>query len=228
MYTGVDIERIDDSQEGKSITISGEGDRQKVAAQFAVFALGQSPLVDGLGLENAGVAVTEGGIRTNERMETSIKGIYAAGDVTGEIMLASVAMIQGMVAASNAMGREATIDYRVVPRSIRTVPPIAAVGITESEAKERGLSIKVGKFPFQQNPKANIIRESRGFVKIIADSASGEILGAHIIGPQATELIHEAAVVMKVRGTVQDVASTIHGHPSLNETIQRTAQSLSI
>jgi dihydrolipoamide dehydrogenase len=226
MYTGVDIERIDDSQEGKSITISGDDVKQKVTSQFAVFALGQQPLVDGLGLENAGIAVTEGRISTNERMETNVKGVYAAGDVTGEIMLASVAMIQGMVAASNAMGREAKIDYRVVPRAIRTVPAIAAVGITEGEAKERGLNIKVGKFPFELNPKANIIRESRGFVKIIADSASGEILGAHIIGPQATELIHEAAAVMKVRGTVQDTAGTICSHPSLHETIQRTAQSL--
>jgi dihydrolipoamide dehydrogenase len=226
IYAGVDIERIDDSQEGKSITISGEGVKQKVEAQFAVFALGQQPFVDDLGLENAGVAVTEGRISTNERMETSVKGIYAAGDITGEIMLASVAMIQGMVAASNAMGREAKIDYHVVPRAIRTVPAIAAVGITEGEAQERGLNIKVGKFPFEQNPKANIIRESRGFVKIIADSASGEILGAHIIGPQATELIHETAVVMKMRGTFQDIATVIHGHPSLNETIQRTAQSL--
>ncbi len=226
IYAGVDIERIDDSQEGKSITISGGGVKQKVAAQFAVFALGQQPLVDGLGLENAGVAVTEGRIKTNERMETSVKGIYAAGDVTGEVMLASVAMIQGIVAATNAMGREATIDYRVVPRSIRTVPPMAAVGITEGEAKERGLDIKVGRFPFEQNPKANIIRESRGFVKIIADSASGEILGVHILGPQATELIHEAAAVMKVRGTFQDIATVIHGHPSLNETIQRAAHGL--
>ena len=223
MYTGVDVERIDDSKEGKSITISGEGGNQKVEAQFAVFALGQQPLVDGLGLENAGIDVSEGRIRTNERMETNVKGIYAVGDVTGEIMLASVAMIQGMVAGENAMGRDATIDYRVVPRSVRTVPPMAAVGITEGEAKESGLDIKVSRFPFEYNPKAGIIRESRGFVKIIIDSASGEILGVHIIGPQATELIHEAVAFMKVRGTVQDIATVIHGHPSLNETIQRAA-----
>ncbi len=226
IYAGVDIERIDDGEEGKSITISGEGGKQKVEAQFAVFALGQQPLVDGLGLENAGVAVTEGRIRTNEKMETSVKGVYAAGDATGEMMLASIAMIQGMVAGTNAMGRDATMNYRVVPRLIRTVPPTAAVGITEFEAKERRLDIKVGRFPFGQNPRASIIRESRGFVKIIADATSGEILGVHIIGPQATELIHEAAAVMQMRGTVQDIAATIHGHPSLNETIQRAAQGL--
>lgn len=228
MYAGVDIERIDDSEEGKSITISGGGVKQKVEAQFAVFALGQQPLVDNLGLDNAGIAVTDGRIGTNERMETSVKGIYAAGDVTGEIMLASVAMAQGIVAAENAMGRDATMDYRVIPRSVRTVPPIASVGITEGEAKERGLDITVGRLPFEQNPKANISRQPRGFVKIIADSASGEILGVHIIGPQATELIHEAAVVMKMRGTAQDIAATIHGHPCLHETMQRAAQDLII
>ncbi len=224
IYAGVDIERIDDSKDGKLITISsGEGVKQKVAAQFAVFALGQQPLVDGLGLENAGISVTEGRIKTDERMETSVKGIYAAGDATGEMMLASVAMIQGMVAGANAMGKDAIMDYRVVPRSVRTMPPMAAVGLTEGEAKERGLNIKVSRFPFEQNPKANILRQSRGFVKFIADPASGEILGVHIIGPQAPELIHEAVAVMKMRGTAQDIAATIHGHPCLHETVQRAA-----
>jgi len=226
IYAGVDIERIDDSQEGKSITISGEGVKQKVEAQFAVFALGQQPSVDGLGLENAGVAVTEDGIETNERMETSVKGVYAAGDVTGGMMLASVAMIQGMVAAENAMGRDATIDYRVVPRAVRTVPAMASVGLTEGEAQEKGLNIKVGKFPFDQNPKASIIGGSKGFVKIIADSTSGEILGAHIVGPQASELIHEVAAIMQMRGTARDLGAIIYGHPTLHETIQRTAHSL--
>lgn len=226
MYSGVDIERIDDSKEGKSVTIINNGVRQKVESQFVVFALGQQPFVDGLGIENVGIAVSEGRIKTNERMETSVKGIYAAGDATGEMMLASVAMIQGMVAGTNAMDGNATVDYRVVSRSVRTLPPMAAVGITESEAKERRLNIKVARFPFAQNPKAGILRESRGFVKIIADSASGEILGVHMIGNDADELIHEAVIAMKMRGTVRDVAAAIHGHPCLHETVQRAAQSL--
>lgn len=227
IYTG-DIERIDDGKEGKSIIISGEAKKQEVNAQFAVFALGQQSHVEGLGLERAGVAVSKGRIGTNERMETSVRGIFAAGDATGEIMLASIAMIQGIVAGTNAMGGDTIMDYRVVPRSVRTVPPISAVGITEEEAREKGLDIKVGKFPFEQNPKASIIRESRGFVKIIADVASGEILGVHMVGPQAPELIHEAAAVMQMRGTVQDIAATIHGHPALHETIQRVAQGMRI
>ncbi len=227
IYAGVDVESIDDGKEGKAITISGEGKKNQVNAQYAVFALGQQPLLDGLGLENAGVVVNDGRIKTDAKMETGVKGIYAAGDVTGEMMLASVAMIQGMIAGRNAMGGDATIDYRVVPRSVRTVLPMAAVGITEGEAKEKGLDIRIGKFPFDQSPRAGIIRESRGFVKIIADAASGEILGAHIVGPQAPELIHEVAAVMQMRGTVRDIAAAIHGHPSLHETIQRAAQGLS-
>ncbi len=225
IYAGVDVESIDDSKEGKSITISDGGAKQKVTAQFAVFALGQQPFVDGLGLENAGVAVTGDGIEINERMETSVKGVYAIGDATGGMMLASVAMIQGMVAGENAMGRDATIDYRVVPRAVRTVPAMASVGITEGEAQEKGLNIKVGKFPFDQNPKANIIKGSKGFVKIIADATSGEILGAHIVGPQAGELIHETAAIMQMRGTAFDLGSIIYGHPTLHETIQRTSHS---
>lgn len=226
IYSGVDIEGIGDGKEGKAITISGASGRQKVEAQFAVFALGQQPYLDGLGLENAGIDISGGRIIINGKMETSVKGIYAAGDVTGEMMLASIAMIQGMTAGRNAMGGDAAIDYRVVPRAIRTVPQMAAVGITEVEARERGLELKTGKFPFNQNPKAGIIRESHGFVKIIAGAESGEILGVHIVGPQASELIHEAAAIMKMKGTVQDIAAIIHGHPSLHETIQRTAQGL--
>ena len=228
ILAGVDIESIDDGKDGKVITVSDKNGRRKVEAQYAVFALGQRPRVEGLGLEKVGVTVSDGAIQTNERMETSVGGIYATGDATGGMMLASTAMIQGMVAGANAMGGNAAIDYRVVPRSVRTVPPMAAVGITEDEAKEKGLEIKVGRFPFEQNPRAAIVKESRGFVKIVADASSGEVLGVHIVGPQAPELIHEATAVMQTKGTVRDIAAAIHVHPSLHETIQRVAQGLRI
>jgi dihydrolipoamide dehydrogenase len=191
-----------------------------------VFALGQTPNVNSLGLENAGISVSDGRIKTNERMETGAKGVYAAGDIAGEFMLANVAMIQGMVAATNAMGGKAAMDYRVIPRFVRTLPPMSSVGISESEAKERGLDIMVGRFPFEQNAKANILRQGGGLVKIIADSATGEILGVHIVGPQATELIHEAVVVMQMRGTIQNVATAIHSHPCLHEVFQLAAQEM--
>jgi len=226
IFAGVEIESIDEDSGGKTVTISSDGVKQKIKAQFVVFALGQQPYIDGLGLENAGIAVVEDRIVTNERMETGVKGIYAVGDVTGENMMASVAMMQGRIAGENAAGVGVTMDYRVVPHAIRTMPPMAAVGITEKEAVKRGMDIKVGRFPFEQNPKAGIMRESRGFVKIVVDSASGEVLGVHILGPQATELIHEAAIVMKMRGTFLDIAGMIHGHPCLHEAVQMAAKSL--
>jgi len=226
MYAGVDVERIDDCAEGKSITICGDGARQKVEVKFVIFALGQRPFVNGLGLENAGIAVTDGRIRTNERMETDVKGIYAAGDVTGEVMAANVALVQGAVAGENAMGRNSIMDYHLVPRATRTIPPMATVGITESEAKEKGLDIKVAKFSFEENPKACILRERVGFVKIVALAESGKILGVHILGPEANELIHEAVVIMKMGGTAQDLAATIHVHPCLHEAVWRSARSI--
>jgi dihydrolipoamide dehydrogenase len=226
IYAGVNVESIDDSKKGKVVTISGNGQQQKVEAQYAVFALGQQPLVEGLGLENADIAVTENGIEINEKMETSKKGIYAIGDITGEIMLANVAMAQAQVAAANAMGKNSAMDYRVIPRFVRTLPPLAAVGITEDEAKEKGLNVKVGRFPFEQSVNAAILKQSKGLVKIVADSASGEILGVTIVGPHAPEMIHEAVVVMQMRGTAQDIASAIHSHPCLHEALHRAVSNL--
>jgi dihydrolipoamide dehydrogenase len=226
VYTGTEVQRIEDVKEGKSVTIAGEGGKHKLEAQVVLFAMGQSPSVEGLGLEAVGVALNRRGIRTNERMETNVDGIYAAGDATGEIMLASVGMAQGMVAANNAMGGNETIDYRVVPRGIRTIPEIGAIGITEQEAKKRGLDIKIGKYPLKGNAKAFIQKDRSGFVKIIADAKSKEVMGLHILGPQATELIHEALIIMQLKATVQDMATAIHGHPCLHEAINRAAMGM--
>lgn len=226
IYTGVEVDRIDDIKGAKSVTISGNRVKHKLEAQLVVFAIGQSPAVDSLGLEDVGVATSAGGIQTNMKMQTSVEGIYAAGDATGEFMLANVAVDQGIVAAENAMGGNSTMDYRVIPRCIRTIPEIAAVGITEKKAKEGELDVRIGKFPLTANTKASILRERSGFVKIIADSTSGEILGIHIIGPQATELIGEAVMIIQMRGTIQDVAHTIHGHPSVHEAIKSAALGL--
>jgi dihydrolipoamide dehydrogenase len=227
IYADVNIEEIGDSARGKSVTISSNGKKQKVEAQFAVFALGQSPWVDGHGFENVGIDISEGRIKTNEKMETNVKGIYAVGDVTGVIMQANVALYHdGIIAGENAMGGNASMDYRVVPRFARTFPPIAAVGITEQEAKRKGMNIKVHKFPFAKIPKAHTLMDIGGFLKIIADASSGEILGVHIIGPEAPELIHEGVMAMKTKSTFQDIMKTIHNHPTLHETYWRTAQDM--
>ena len=224
IYTGAKVDRVDDVKGGKAVLISKEGERHKLEAEMVVFAIGHSPVVEGLGLEDAGVGISNGRIQTNNRMETNVKGIYSAGDVTGEIMLANVAMVQGSVAAENAMGGDSTMDYRVVPRGIRTFPEIGAIGITEKEAGEKDLEVKIVNYPIMKNAKASMLSEPSGFIKVIADSASGEVLGVHIIGPQATELIHEALIAMQMRGTVQDIANAIHGHPCLHEAIQQAAE----
>jgi dihydrolipoamide dehydrogenase len=226
IYTGAKVDRVDDVKGGKAVSISKKGERHKLEAEMVVFAIGHRPVVEGLGLEDAGVGISDGRIQTNNRMETNVKGIYSAGDVTGEIMLANVAMIQGSVAAENAMGRDSTMDYRLVPRGIRTFPEIGAIGITEKEAREKDLEVKIVNYPIMKNAKASMLSEPGGFVKVIADSASGEVLGVHIIGPQATEIIHEALIAMQMRGTVQDIAAAIHGHPCLHEAMQQAAQSL--
>jgi dihydrolipoamide dehydrogenase len=226
IYTGSEVQAIENVKGGKSITIAGEGGKHKLGAEVVVFAMGQSPRIEGLGLEDVGVAFDKRGIQTDKRMETTVRGIYAAGDATGEMMLANVAMAQGMVAVENATGGNETIDYRVIPRTIRTFPEIGAVGISEQEAVRREMDIKVGKYLLKRNAKASILKERSGFVKIIADAKSEEIVGLHILGPQATELIHEAVMAVQKRATVRDVASALHAHPCLHEAIQQAAMEM--
>jgi dihydrolipoamide dehydrogenase len=223
VYTNSEVQCIENVKEGKTVTIVNEGATHTLNAQVVVFAMGHSPSVKGLGLADIGVKFDERGIRTNRRMETNVDGIYAVGDVTGEIMLASVGIVQGMVAAQNAMGGNETIDYRLVPRIIRTIPEVGAIGLTEQEAKNQQIDINVGKYPLKKNAKAFIQKDRGGFVKMIADATTEEILGLHILGSQASELIHGALMIMQTRATIRDVAKAIHGHPCLHEAINRAA-----
>jgi dihydrolipoamide dehydrogenase len=224
VLTGARVNRIEDEPGGrKSVVIStGVGER-KVAAQLVLVAVGRKPNTEGIGLEGAGVKMEAGRILVNKKMETNVPGIYAVGDAIGGIMLAHVASAEGETAAENACGKSSVVDYRAVPRCIYTMPEIAAVGVTEKEAREEGFDIEVGRFPFAANGKATILGEREGFVKVIADSKSGEVLGIHIFGSHATDLIAEAALSMKMEGTVYDVLSTIHAHPTLSEAIREAA-----
>jgi dihydrolipoamide dehydrogenase len=226
IYKSVDIDSIDDTNNGKSITIYRSKAKHRLEADLVVFAIGQAPVVNGFGLEDIGVEIIDGRIQTNKRMETSVKGVYAVGDATGGAMLANVAMAQGSVAAENALGQNSAMDYRVIPRCVRTWPQIASVGITEREATQGGLDVRISKFPLEANTKASVLRERSGFVKIVAGSKSGEIMGVHIIGPQAIELIGEAVMIMQMKATVSDVARAMHAHPSLHEAIKSAAQAL--
>ena len=206
----------------KVVAVAGEGEKT-FEGQYVLVAAGRKPNVEGLGLEKAGIRIGKKGVEVNEKLETNVPGIYAIGDVTGQFLLAHFAMAQGEVAAENAVGHEASMDSRVVPRCVYTLPEVAAVGMTEKQAKDAGHEVKVGRFPFAANGKATILGERSGMVKIIAETKYDEILGVHIFGPHATDLIGEAVVAMRLEGTALDIAQAIHPHPTLTEAMMEAA-----
>ncbi len=224
IYAGARVDRIEDTKGGKSVTISTGEAEKKLEAEMVAIAVGYSPNVEGLGLDEAGVVVNKGGIQVNERMETSVPNIYAAGDAIGGMMLAYVAMAEGIIAAENALGGNSTIDYQATPRCTFTSPELASVGLTEEEAIAQGYQIKVGRFPFSANSMATILGERRGLVKIVTDQKYGQILGVHIIGCRATDLITEAALAMKLDATPQEIVAVMHPHPSLSEALWEAAR----
>ena len=207
----------------RNIVLSIKGEEATLTAQYVLAAEERGANVDGLGLDRVGVNLSEGAIAVNRRMQTSVPGIFAAGDVTGEPMLAHIAFAGGKVAAENAMGKGSEIDYTAVPRCINTTPEIASVGLTEDEALAQGYQIRIGRFPFAANGLATILGERAGTIKLITEAKYGQILGVHIIGPHATDLIPEAALAMKLDATPQEISSTIHAHPTLSEALMEAA-----
>jgi dihydrolipoamide dehydrogenase len=188
-------------------------------AERVLVATGRKPCIQGLGLEEIGIKCEKGRILVNERMETNIQGIYAIGDVVGPPFLAHKACAEAMVAAQNAMGKEVKIDYSFIPSCIFTLPEVASVGLTEKEAKEKGHAVKIGKFPFAANGRAVCAGETKGFVKVILDKNTDAILGIHILGPQATELIFGAALLIKTGYTPTTLERILFPHPTLSEGI---------
>ncbi len=197
----------------------------EIAAEKVLMAVGRRPLIEGLGVVEVGIELDPmtRGIKVNERMQTNIDSIYAIGDVTGKVMLAHAASHQGLVAVDNILGQESRMDYSAVPNAIFTDPEIASVGVTEKEAAARNLNIRVGRFPFAANGKASTLGTSRGFVKLIADADTGRIIGGGVVGPGATDLIAEITLAVQHRLTVEQVARTIHAHPTLPEAIFEAA-----
>lgn len=196
-----------------------EGKTQRVEGDMIIAAIGRRPNTENLGLENIGVVIEKGFIKVDERMETAVKGVYAIGDVTGKVMLAHVASAQGLIAAANAAGNNQVIDYSVAPSCIYTNPEIATVGITEADAIKKKVKIKVGRFPVGANGKSMIMGEKVGLVKMVADAGTGKILGVHMMGPRATDIIAEACVAMKLESNIEDLSATIHPHPTVGEMI---------
>lgn len=188
-------------------------------------SVGRRGFTDGLGLEEAGVTLIKGKVPVNEYLQTNVPSIYAIGDVTnGKYGLAHVATREGEVAADNILGHVTKMSYKAVPSCIYTEPEVAVTGLTEQEAKDLGYDVQVGRFTFKALGKALAINENVGLVKIVSEKKYGEILGAHIIGPHASDLIHEVCVSIKLESTIEELMSTIHAHPSLSEAVMEAAQ----
>jgi len=209
-----------------AVTVTLE-DGRTFSAEKALVSIGRSINTKGLGLGDVGVALgSHGEVIINDKMQTNIPGIYAIGDMTGKAQLAHLASFQGIVAAEDATGNEANINYEVVPSCIFTDPPAATVGISTEEAKERGIEAGVGRFPYRASGKAVSSGETEGFIEAVAEKASGLILGAHILGEGAPELIHELALAMQYNLTVRDVMQLIHAHPTYSEAIGEACESI--
>jgi dihydrolipoamide dehydrogenase len=217
-------ERLEKTANGVTVVVSTEGKEEKIETDVVLVAVGMKPRSKGVGLEELGVEIDQRGfIKTNEFCETNVKGVYAIGDVSGQPMLAHKASKEGEVAAEVIAGHHAGKDWVTVPGIIFTDPEIATVGLTEEQAKAEGHTIKVGKFPFAALGRAVSIGETDGFVKVVTDTASGRILGIHIVGPSASDLISEAALALEVVATAEDMALTIHPHPTLGEALMEAS-----
>ena len=218
------IDKAEIKSDGVHIFLS---DGKELIAGRVLVSVGRALNSGDIGLEAAGVnSGSRGEILVNNKMETNIPGIYAVGDVTGGILLAHMASREGLVAAKNIMGINNAINYNVVPAAIFTSPEIASVGIREHQAAEKGIKYKIGRFQFRALGKAHAMGEITGFIKLIAEESSDKLIGAHIIGPHASDLISEAALAMKTGLTIRDIAETIHAHPTLAEGLMEAAEDL--
>ena len=205
------------------VTVEGAKGTEKIECEVILVGAGRRPVMNDLGLEAVGVQVEKNRIPVDEYLRTNIPSVYAIGDVTGKLLLAHLASHQGIVAAENAMGHEAKMDYRAVPSPVFTEPEFSSVGLSEKEAREAGYDVITGKFPFRPLGKSMAIDAQEGLVKVVAERKYGEVLGVHIVGPHASDLIHEAVMALKLEATVDELITMIHAHPTLAEAILEAA-----
>jgi dihydrolipoyl dehydrogenase len=227
-HTGAKVEKVEKTKSGVSVTFSIDGKQQKVEAEKILIAVGRKPRTENIGLEKTKIRPDRGFIKVSEWLETEEPGVYAIGDIVlGTPQLAHVGAMEGIVAVTKLADKEGKpLDPRKIPNATYCHPEIGSVGLTEAKAKELGYNVKVGKFPFTANSRASIVGQHEGFIKVVSDAKYGEILGVHIIGPQATELISEAVAAMELEGTVEDLMWTIHAHPTLAEAILDASNSV--
>jgi len=227
-HTGAKVEKIDKTKTGIAVIISAEGKQQKIDAEKILIAVGRKPRTENIGLEKTKIKPERGFVQVDSWMHTAEPGVYAVGDIVlGSPQLAHVGAMEALVAVAKIAGKPCKpINPEHIPGATYCHPEIGSVGLTETRAREAGYNVKIGKFPFTANSRASIVGQHEGFIKIVSDADYGEILGVHIIGPQATELIAEAVAAMELEGTVEDLIWTIHAHPTLAEAMLDAANSV--
>ncbi len=226
-YIGTEVTDVESKSGGAVLTLTKDGKSSTLEVEKVLVAVGRWPVTDGLKQEAIGIEMDGRYIKVDEYMRTSIPNVYAIGDVVKTPQLAHVASAEGILAVDHIAGKHVDpINYDTVPGCTYSQPEVASAGLTERAAKERGYDVKVGKFPFSAIGKAMILGQTDGFVKIVSDSRYDEVLGVHIVGPRATELIAEASLGLKLETTVEELARTIHAHPTLSEAMMEAAHSV--
>ena len=225
ILAGHKVEAVETTDTGVKVTVSAGGETKILEAEQALVAIGFRPNSKGLGLEEAGVKINERGfVEIDEKMATNVPGIWAIGDVTGKLMLAHVGSAMGILVAEAIAGQETQpLNYEMMPRATYCQPQIASFGLTEAQAKERGYSVKIGRFPFQANGKALGLGDYAGWVKLVVDEKYGELLGAAMIGPEVTELLPELTLAQMMELTPAEIARNIHAHPTISEALMEAA-----
>jgi dihydrolipoamide dehydrogenase len=223
------VAAVEPAGEGLSVAVepAAGGERQTIEADVVLVAIGRRPYTEGLGLAEAGVALDpRGRVVIDSHFATNVPGIYAIGDVVAGPMLAHKAEDEGVAVAEILAGQAGHVNYDVIPGVVYTYPEVAAVGKTEEELKDAGVAYKAGKFPFLANGRAKVNRTTDGFVKVLADAKTDRVLGVHIIGPTAGEMIHEAVIAMEFGGSAEDIARSCHAHPTLSEAVKEAAMAV--
>ena len=222
--TGVSVNSITVSGASANVNITADGSETNLECDKVLVAVGVQGNSDNIGLENVGVTTDRGFIPVGENMETNVSGIYAIGDVTGRMLLAHVASAQAIVAVEYIAGMNPEqLDYSLMPRAIYCKPQVASFGLSEAQARDQGINIKVGKFPFSASGKAIALGETDGMVKLIVDEEIGEIIGAHMIGAEVTELLAELSITKMLEGTATEIGLLVHPHPTISEMLKEAA-----
>ncbi|MBC8449770.1 MAG: dihydrolipoyl dehydrogenase [Chloroflexi bacterium] len=223
IHTGATVQAIEPAEGGLRVIFAGAKGEVAVEGERVLVAVGRWPNTSGLGLAEVGVEMNGRAIAVDEHLRTNLPNVWAIGDAVGGMMLAHKAMVDGRVVAENVTGGRRAVDYRSLPSVIFTRPEVASVGLTEAEARAQGADVKVVRFPFSANPRAQILGETEGLVKLVCEAGSGRVLGVHLMGPHVTDLIAEGALAVQVGATADDLAWTTHAHPTLPESMLEAA-----